>query len=70
MLKNSFEQNNKTIREELLKFRKSVNNFLNYYKENDNNNKQEEVDNYFNIQAKSRNKSECPIKERIILFLN
>ena len=65
MLKNSFEKNNKTIREELLKFRKSVNNFLNENKENDNKNKQEEVDNYFNIQAKSRNKSECPIKERI-----
>ena len=64
ILNNFSEQNNKTIREELLKFRKRVKNFLNENRVNDNN-KQEEDDNYFNDKTKPRNKSECPIKERI-----
>ena len=64
ILNNFSELNNKTIREELLKFRKRVKNFLNENRVNDNN-KQEEDDNYFNDKTKPRNKSECPIKERI-----
>ena len=64
MLKNNSERNNKTIREELLKFGKSIENFLN---ENNStyNTKQVEDDNYFIDKTKPRTKSLCPIKERI-----
>ena len=64
MLKNNSERNNKTIREELLKFGKSIENFLNENNSIDNT-KQVEDDNYFIDKTKPRTKSLCPIKERI-----
>ena len=64
MLKNYSEQNTKTIREEFLKFDKSIKNFLD---ENnlDNNYENRKTDNdNINLNQK-RSKSERPIKERI-----
>ena len=64
MLKHNTERNNKTIREELLKFGKNIQTFLNENNSNDNA-KQAEDDDYFIDKTKSRTKSVCPIKERI-----
>ena len=64
ILKNFSEKNNKTIREELLKFGKNIKSFL---KENDFNDENKEINDngYFIDKNKQRNKSVCPIKERI-----
>jgi len=63
MLKNYSEQNNKTIREELLKFGKNIKQYLNenaLYEHNEN-----KQDNDNTIINKHKSKSVRPIKERI-----
>ena len=65
MLKNYSEQNNKTIKEELLKFRKNIRQYLNENELDDyNKNKKDNEYNTINI-VKQRSKSVRPIKERI-----
>ncbi len=63
MLKNYSEQNNKTIREELLKFGKNIKKYLNE-NELDENNENKHDNNNINID-KHKSKSVRPIKERI-----
>ena len=65
MFKNYSERNNKNIREELLKFGKNIKQFLNENNLDDNNeNINEEKNESIDVKNK-RNKSVCPIKERI-----
>ena len=63
MLKNYSEQNNKTIREELLKFGKNIKQYLNE-NELDEHNENKQKNDYMNID-KHKSKSVRPIKERI-----
>ena len=63
MLKNYSEQNNKTIREELLKFGKNINQYLNENALDERNENKQDNDN--TIINKHKSKSVRPIKERI-----
>jgi hypothetical protein len=63
MLKNYSEQNNKTIREELLKFGKNIKQYLNENALDENNENKQDNDN--TIINKHKSKSVRPIKERI-----
>jgi len=63
MLKNYSEQNNKTIREELLKFGKNIKQYLNENALDEHNENKQDNDN--TIINKHKSKSVRPIKERI-----
>ena len=63
MLKNYSEQNNKTIREELLKFGKNIKQYLNENALDEHNENKQDNDN--SIINKHKSKSVRPIKERI-----
>ena len=64
MLKNYSEQNNKTIREELLKFGKNIRQYLNENNLDEYNDKKDNEFNSINV-SNHRSKSVRPIKERI-----